>query len=377
MIGTSNRRREAQALEFTVAGRFEDYSDFGTTFNPKLGLAWSPLTGVNVRGSWGTSFRAPMLSRLNPDGQRAIVYEDLFMDHGTPTTVLSLSGTGLDLEPEESKNWTVGFDLVPHAVPELEISTTYFDIEYDRRIRSPFPSSYDTFGNVLADPQYVAFVTRNPDAKTITSLLERSTVSCLSPGSPPRYECEPAIDPITAIVDGRMRNVATVQTSGLDLSLRYRWRSGVGDWGFQLGGQRLLEHRERLMSGAPLTDQLNDVWRPVDLRLRSSISFARGGLNTVVFVNYTDGYRDARDAWQAPNKRDTVASWTTVDLTLQSDVSGFFDRLGLKQTTLSVSAINLLDRDPPFIGSYLGVFFDGVNANPLGRFLSAQIVSRW
>ena len=57
-----NRRPGLEQLVLTAAGRFEHYENLGSSIDPKVGLLWSPLEGVRFRGSYGTSFRAPLLS---------------------------------------------------------------------------------------------------------------------------------------------------------------------------------------------------------------------------------------------------------------------------------------------------------------------------
>lgn len=52
-------------LELQLAGRGDRYSDFGTTFNPKLALRWQALPNLLVRSSAGTGFRAPTTSEIN------------------------------------------------------------------------------------------------------------------------------------------------------------------------------------------------------------------------------------------------------------------------------------------------------------------------
>lgn len=46
------------SLELNLAGRYDDYSDFGGTFNPQLSLRYRPLESLMLRASWGTGFRA-------------------------------------------------------------------------------------------------------------------------------------------------------------------------------------------------------------------------------------------------------------------------------------------------------------------------------
>ena len=53
-----------KTVEANVAVRYDDYSDFGGTTNPKVSLRWQPTKQLLVRGSWGTGFRAPTLNDL-------------------------------------------------------------------------------------------------------------------------------------------------------------------------------------------------------------------------------------------------------------------------------------------------------------------------
>ena len=47
-----------KTLEATAAVRYDHYSDFGNTTNPKFSLRWNPAKELLFRGSWGTGFVA-------------------------------------------------------------------------------------------------------------------------------------------------------------------------------------------------------------------------------------------------------------------------------------------------------------------------------
>src|SRR5690606_34063939 len=64
LVTARNRGPGFERLELSVAGRFDDYSGTGSTFDPKLGVLWSPVAGLDLRASYGTSFRAPLLSEV-------------------------------------------------------------------------------------------------------------------------------------------------------------------------------------------------------------------------------------------------------------------------------------------------------------------------
>lgn len=54
----------SQTVEAQLAGRVDNYSDFGTTFNPKLAMRWKAQPNLLFRGSVGTGFRAPTVNNL-------------------------------------------------------------------------------------------------------------------------------------------------------------------------------------------------------------------------------------------------------------------------------------------------------------------------
>src|SRR3546814_488593 len=54
----------AQLLEFSVASRYSDYSNFGDTVNSKFGFKWKPIDDLMVRGNWAEGFRAPPIQTL-------------------------------------------------------------------------------------------------------------------------------------------------------------------------------------------------------------------------------------------------------------------------------------------------------------------------
>ena len=48
-------------LDVNVAVRYDDYSDFGGTTNPKISFRWQPVQSMLFRGSYNQGFRAPTL----------------------------------------------------------------------------------------------------------------------------------------------------------------------------------------------------------------------------------------------------------------------------------------------------------------------------
>ncbi len=375
-VGAQNSRAGVERLELTVAARYEDYSDFGTAFNPKVGLSWAPVRNLNVRGTWGTSFRAPLLHQLDPNDITVGVYLDQFSSSsGAPVTGMLLMGSGAGLGPEESENFTAGFDFTSDSVAGLTVSGTYYQIDYESRVSDPLADVIPF--EVTVDPTYAHLVTQSPGQALAAGYMNVRGAFCYT-AAMSFCETMPPPSSVEVLVDGRMRNFARTRQSGIDLSGAYQFKSAIGDWGVSLGGTRLLRGEEQMSMNGRTNIAINNVWRPVDLRLRGSVAYTRGALNASAFLNYTDGYRDRRPGYYAGElQRSHVGSWTTLDLTVRYSLSASGALGWLKDAALTLSGMNVLDRDPPFVGALNGMHYDGVNATPLGRFLSVQFVAQW
>jgi iron complex outermembrane receptor protein len=79
-------------LRLTAGARYDDYSDFGDSFNPRVGLTWEFLKGYDLKLLYGSAFRAPCFNEL---------YDILFNNP--------------DLDPEEVDSYqvSVGAEFTP------------------------------------------------------------------------------------------------------------------------------------------------------------------------------------------------------------------------------------------------------------------------
>ncbi len=377
LVGKGNRRTGLERLEFTLAGRYEQYSDFGSSFNPKLGISWAPLEGLNLRGSAGTSFKAPTLSQTS-DGLQTYTFLDYYLDANGPTDTLVLLGSATELTAEESKNWSFGFDYRPARQSNLSLAATYFSIEYDNRIGSPFPNGYSE-DVVILDPTYDFLVGRSPTIQDIEKYLNASiSADCYDMGTDELCDPYAAAPRVQYIVDTRTRNLASVRQRGVDFMIDYQRDTPIGLLGLQGAGMKMLKSTKQFVPGGIDVDQLNQVWYPVDFRARGSMTLARNGWAITATVNYVDSYQDTniRLVGSAP-RRSKVASFTTADLSLQQDLNRLLKIPGIGELALQLSAINLFDRDPPFVSNSVGLNYDPVNGEALGRFVSVQLRASW
>jgi iron complex outermembrane recepter protein len=122
-----------RSLDMQIAGRFEDYSDFGSVTKPKVAVAWDLFDGFRVRGSYSQGFRAPNLEQVNATQyarlasgtdyyrcQPALLAGTITsMAQCTQGASVSLLVAGNpDLKPEESTNQSIGLVFEPRFLPE-------------------------------------------------------------------------------------------------------------------------------------------------------------------------------------------------------------------------------------------------------------------
>ena len=117
-----------------IAGRYEDYSDFGTTTSGKLSARYAFTDKVALRGTVSTGFRAPSLQ------QQYFQSTATNFIGGNPFEIFTFrvndpAAIALGAEPlkaEESTNYSLGLVLQP--VDGLYVTVDAYRIEIDDRI---------------------------------------------------------------------------------------------------------------------------------------------------------------------------------------------------------------------------------------------------
>jgi iron complex outermembrane receptor protein len=189
-----------KTLEATAAVRYDDYSDFGATTNPKFALRWTPIQQLLVRGSWGTSFVAPTLTQaygaetsgLSSAGEEDPLRCPVTQDTNDCLTQFTVRfGGNPDLKPQTATQWQVGFLLEP--TPGVSFGVDYFNID----LKNTF-SNGPSVETILADQaQFGYLITRGPVQ--------------------PQY---PNIPGPIANIDQRFINLGETKIQGLDFDAR-------------------------------------------------------------------------------------------------------------------------------------------------------------
>jgi iron complex outermembrane receptor protein len=337
-----------KSLDITGSVRYDKYSDFGSTTNPKLSFRFQPSGAVLVRGSYSTGFRAPSLYDINAAQSytnSAGTYDDpVNCPGGTPLPGKSraancnqqfqvLYGGNANLNPEKSKNATLG--LVFEPLRNLSVGIDFWAIELKHAIGSL--SGDDVFGdNVL----YAGVYHRNPAGD-----LSVDGSQCPNPAT-------------CGYVDLRTQNLGGTKTRGVDLSANYRQRTAAwGTWTLGMNTTYVHKYEYQNAEGGEWHQNVGvfsgsgPVFR---WQNTTNLGWNKGALSAGLSAHYKSGYVD-----QDPTNR--VASYTTFDL-----YGAWTQRKGFG---LTVGVRNLFDRVPPL--SYQDVGFqsgyDPRYYDPLGR----------
>ncbi|HTM95666.1 MAG TPA: TonB-dependent receptor, partial [Croceibacterium sp.] len=134
LFGPGNATAGLQRLVVDAAVRYDHYDDVGSTTNPKVGVDWSPVDGLTLRGSYGTSFRAPLISQIYGNSNALFGQSYQNPAGGAPLQGFALSAPNLDLGPETATTWSFGFEYTPTS--SLRIGATYWNVEYKNQVET-------------------------------------------------------------------------------------------------------------------------------------------------------------------------------------------------------------------------------------------------
>ena len=337
-------------LEIQAALRTDNYSDYGRSTTPKLGVKWAPVKSIALRGTYAEGFRAPSLPEISESASS--VFQSGVLDArrcnatGAPADcngqVPVLIGANPDLQPEDSRSYTVGLVFEPFNA--FSAIVDYYNIRRKEQI-ARFSTSF-LIGNEDRFPGQVVRGARLPNDP---------------PGIP---------GPVQFVIS-RYVNLAETVTTGLDVDLLYRLNSPLGRfsaaarssyiYAFKLGSQ-----------GGTLPNFVGTLGLP-RYRGNFQISWLRQPWQAALTANYIN--RFAFSSSPTPNSCALlnitppfpsgceIKAWTTLDFFTAYD--------GFKNWRLSLSVQNLQNKRAPLDLNQTTT----VNSlhNAIGRFFTVAV----
>lgn len=355
-------------LAVSFAYRVDRYSHIGAPSNSKWGWTWEPTPGLSVRGTQGTSFRAPLISQLDAP---TTSYTTLLpaIPGGSPTDALVVNGGSQYLQPEKSRSLTAGIDWAPVRWPQFRGSMTYFDITYNDRIQSQ---------NINATPleeqlQLSSLTSYNPTLNQVLPFFQAPGFQQDGAGLGPSG--------VSAIIDNQFSNTETTVEKGVRVDGQYLHDGGgLGRWRLSFSGNYSLVQGTSTQAFLPgVGNVANTIAEPPRLHLRGGVTWQYRALTADFTLNHTGAYQNTLF-----NPTEGIGSWTTEDLTLKASIPEHANGLW-QDFSLVLNIQNLADRRPPYLAIPAGdiaigrsaVPFDGTNASAVGRYLSLEIRKGW
>ena len=349
-----------KTLEAGLAGRYDHYSDFGSTTNPKATLRFQPAQEVLFRGSVGTGFRAPTLPELY-QGQLQTnsggVYNDPFYDssaggnrcasqfNGTycGAQLKVIQGGNAALQPEKSHQYSIGLLLEPGR--NVSFGADYFYIKQRSLI-----------GAISGDTILQDYIDNfNPIARVSSSQYAGNVTT--------------RFDPITGTTvinaaNSTNQNLGVQITKGIDFSVKLRVpMEAYGNLHFNYDSTYLISQTNQQPGQPQSTEGVGQffLFGPVQ-RYKQVLtsSYDYGPFGAAVVYNWGSGYQDN-------------SGGRTVGANESWDVLGSYQPLKYAKVVLGVK--NLLDRNPPISNQnqYFQVGYDPTVGDPHGRTYYARL----
>jgi iron complex outermembrane receptor protein len=343
----------AKGVESQVALRYDHYSDFGGTVNPKAALRWQPVKALLLRASWGTGFRAPTLYDLHTPLQDTFTFPDIPDPVRCPVTQApsdcngefpAVVGGNPNLKPETSTQYNAGVVWAPTI--DLTLTLDYWKIDKKDII-------------VALSEQDVLL----PGARFAGNALR-------GPADPDHPDLPGPIETVVLWNE----NFGDLRTSGYDVG--FIWRvpeTSLGRFTLALDGTYVSTYELPNEAGGKLPFVgNNDGPYPVPRwRHYASVYWSYGVWSATLAQAFQSGYDEADlrycddDGCPVRRRVGTYSAWN-----LQAEYTGF------RNTRLAIGVKNLFDRDPPRAqwnptGGGLG--FDPSYADPRGRSFYARV----
>ncbi len=316
-------------LEAQVAGRFDHYSDYGSSRTPKFGLKYTPNEVIAFRGNWGKGFRAPTLPEISP-------------------SVATFFTSVIDPEDGVSRQVSGVFAGNPSLKAETSVSSTAGIIfEPARNFNVSIDAYKIRWRNVVASEGFQSIINR--------------TCPAGGPGCPTTTQVvrDPSTNQVVTILSN-YQNLSERRTSGVDVDLRYIFpTTPVGKFTFRTNATYIHTFTEATTGGSPTECVAHNGCTNTIPRVRASftLDWDYGPLAVTGRANYIHGYyqdllgstffSDANDPrFQNGAYRTRVAPYTSYDLSARYNIT--------KNLSVTAAAINLFNKVPPYDPGFSG-----------------------
>jgi len=346
LVGAATGDDALNALALTVAARYDYYSDFGGTLNPKAGLEWYPVSGILIRGSYGKGFRPPSLYQLYapPQSFSSIPAQDPRRGNELVAITQTIGGNP-GLQAERSRSWTAGF-VISELALRMRLEATFWRITQKERVM-------------------------NLDQRTVLNHEDFFSERIMR-GTPTTADISAGLPGRLISVDSSNVNFGELTTSGVDTQISSSFDTIFGHFAPSLAATWVAKFSEVTAPSLPSVNRVGraDVNGTIPRwRATATIPWVNGGLGLAASARYIAGYEDT--IFNITNGRQ-VSSQTLIDFQGSLELGAMSAATWAQRLTVRAGVNNLFDREPPFSES-VGLGFDMTQADVRQRFIYAVL----
>ena len=314
-------------LEIQAAGRYDHYSDYGSSKTPKVGIKYTPSDVVVLRGNWGHGFRAPSLPEISPS--TATFFTSVIdPEDGVSRQISGVFVGNPNLKPETSTSATAGIVFEP---------TKDFSVGLDvYRVR---------WRNVVASPSFQALINAScpqggPGCPSSTTIVR-----------------DPLNNNQVVTINGGYLNVNERRTTGVDLDMKYQFpTTAYGKFGVGGDISYVASYTE---NGAECVGHEFCTYELPRIKARFTGNYDVGPFSATLAYNYTHSYYS--DLLPATQYTDgNSAQFQNGAFRTRFPIYQTYDLFGKYQFTknlaLNVSVTNLFDKTPPYNPAFTNLY---------------------
>ena len=296
-----------EGTELNLAGRYDNYSDFGGTFTPSIGIVSNVTDTFTVRARWGEGFAAPDMEELYgaSDTWRDFAYDPI----ADATYLVDMYGySNPDLEPETSTSLSAGFNW--EYLDGHSLDVTYYEIDIRNVI--VWPSIQDLAWADAAGEQW------EPDGMRV----ERS-------------------GGFIQEIHSFTTNANRFEASGLDVMLSSSFDTAIGMFDLHAFYSKQLAFKQNAYYKGSYQDLRNFEGRP-DTRAQLGINWRLGDHSVNLVANYIG--RHAAEEQQDYATGVLTASEEQYDAYIAGNLAYAYD--AGDRGRIRIGANNVTDEDP-------------------------------
>ncbi|GLP96920.1 TonB-dependent receptor plug domain-containing protein [Paraferrimonas sedimenticola] len=316
-----------EGLDVNLSARYDNYSDFGSTTNPKVGITYRPFDMWLLRGSWGKGFRAPGFDDLYGNASESFPTAidttacELSGDKDSPACAAqqyrSFYGGNEQLDAEKSESLTFG--TVVNLTDNWDVELGYYAIEIK-----------DTIGTISAQKAF------DLEATGIDGIVFRND------------------DGSVDFLKLTTQNLGVLNTSGIDFNTNLLVETGFGDINFKVDWNYIIEWNEQ---PDPTEDKIEYIGEMGSPQMRGNVGIT--WMKDDISASWNSYYIDKQSSVIA-DETYSVGNHITHDLQFGYNAPW--------NGKVSVGVRNLTNKDPELNHDYYGhPGYDLYLYSPIGR----------